>query len=526
MASTSQRTSINPFATNTSDIPDQRKSQTAAAPRKEIWSSLLKSVSTGKRMPEKQLLLLGGTPETQREFLESLSTETPRTRRPQSRKAPIANQYALGYTYQDVLDADHEDVLARLSVYTVADPSLAFSSLLKPLLTPKTLPNTLIVILLDWGQPWNWIRHLRDWIRLLRTIMISLDDESKDIMEETIVEWRDRKRNSATEGSTSNDEPTLPLGPGEWDEPLGVPLCVVCQNADKMQQLETERSWKDEQFDFVGQYIRTILLKHGASLIYTMPSAPGSLQALIHSSLGIQSTLQKKELKHEVSNRDKTLVPPNWDSWGKIRLMADNFDVEAISKIWSLEIQLSEAQATAGADKEEVQFSSTPKPEPNGIDLYERRIRDPKKDALMPGLVRKPENGIETESREVQSFLAEQAEILENLRKEDEKEKLVKDAKKTPASYLSSTDDRRDVEEHIGPVQFNMGGIQVDADDMLKRLKDREATRTTDSEPKTPTGGAKVDQEAENKRLKDFFANLAKKPSSATNSPRRGGTDT
>jgi dynein light intermediate chain 1 len=25
--------------------------------------------------------------------------------------------------------------------------------------------------------------------------------------------------------------------------------------------------------------------------------------------------------------------------------------------------------------------------------------------------------------------------------------------------------------EHIGPVQFNMGGIQVDADDMVQRLK-------------------------------------------------------
>lgn len=29
------------------------------------------------------------------------------------------------------------------------------------------------------------------------------------------------------------------------------------------------------------------------------------------------------------------------------------------------------------------------------------------------------------------------------------------------------------VNEHIGPVQFNMGGIQVDADDMLQRLKVR-----------------------------------------------------
>lgn len=64
----------------------------------------------------------GGTPESQREFLDTLSADTPSSlaagpasdpsllprdmRR--SRSAPIANQFALGYTYQDVLDADHE----------------------------------------------------------------------------------------------------------------------------------------------------------------------------------------------------------------------------------------------------------------------------------------------------------------------------------------------------------------------------------------------------------------------------------
>jgi hypothetical protein len=34
-----------------------------------------------------------------------------------------------------------------------------------------------------------------------------------------------------------------------------------------------------------------------------------------------------------------------------------------------------------------------------------------------------------------------------------------------------SLGDEARVNEHIGPVQFNMGGIQVDADDMLQRLK-------------------------------------------------------
>jgi hypothetical protein len=50
-----------------------------------------------------------------------------------------------------------------------------------------------------------------------------------------MLSWRDRGRGgnnldgtptaSGTEGDVS-----LPLGPGEWEEGLGLPLCVVCQN--------------------------------------------------------------------------------------------------------------------------------------------------------------------------------------------------------------------------------------------------------------------------------------------------------
>lgn len=67
-------------------------------------------------------------------------------------------------------------------------------------------------------------------MRLLRSVLVSLDDDAKVVMEEVMAEWRDRKRGgeaaSATTGAAAG---TIPLGPGEWDEGLGVPLCVVCQ---------------------------------------------------------------------------------------------------------------------------------------------------------------------------------------------------------------------------------------------------------------------------------------------------------
>ena len=50
-----------------------------------------------------------------------------------------------------------------------------------------------------------------------------------------MISWRDRGRggNALDGGGTSNTaegDVSLPLGPGEWEEALGLPLCVVCQN--------------------------------------------------------------------------------------------------------------------------------------------------------------------------------------------------------------------------------------------------------------------------------------------------------
>lgn len=136
----------------------------------------------------------------------------------------------------DVFANVFADILARLSLYLLTDPSSAFAPLLHPLLTPQSIPNTLIVILLDWSQPWSWLRQLREWIRLLRTVLVSLDDDCKEKMEEVMISWRDRGRggtnlDGGSTGLASESDVILPLGPGEWEEALGLPLCVVCQNA-------------------------------------------------------------------------------------------------------------------------------------------------------------------------------------------------------------------------------------------------------------------------------------------------------
>jgi len=58
-------------------------------------------------------------------------------------------------------------------------------------------------------------------------------------MEEVMIRWRDRGRGSTSlDGSggtfSTDGDVSLPLGPGEWEEALGLPLCVVCQNVRDM----------------------------------------------------------------------------------------------------------------------------------------------------------------------------------------------------------------------------------------------------------------------------------------------------
>jgi len=260
--------------------------------KKDLWSSMLSSVASGRRLPEKNIILLGGTVDSQREFFDAVSSATdPRRALDRnagpSRVPPVANSFALGYSYYDVLDADQEDTLARISLYTLTNPSPAFASLLRPLLHPRSIPNTLIVVLLDWSQPWKWMRQLREWILLLRTVLVSLSDGSKETMEEVMMAWRDRGRGGGInlDGSTAvpvgDSEVDIPVGPGEWEDALGLPLCVVCQNvglgrfhlaayphtdltllqAEKMEYLEKTQSWKEEEFDVVLQFMRTVLLR-------------------------------------------------------------------------------------------------------------------------------------------------------------------------------------------------------------------------------------------------------------------------
>jgi len=68
---------------------------------------------------------LGGTPDSQKEFLETLSSDPSNPQlsneKRKGRIPSVANEFALGYTYQDVLDADHDGMASGLRLCCVQE---------------------------------------------------------------------------------------------------------------------------------------------------------------------------------------------------------------------------------------------------------------------------------------------------------------------------------------------------------------------------------------------------------------------
>lgn len=140
--------------------------------------------------------------------------------------------------------------------------------------------------------------------------------------------------------------------------------------------------------------------------------------------------------------------------------------MEGVSTAWSIEIQ--DAPEPLESSQNAAQQNENADDGTSAVLVFEQTIQDPKRDTSIAHPATANGNTIEVETSDMQAFLAKQVELLEQLRAEDDKER---SSQPTPQLEMSPMEDEGRVNEHIGPVQFNMGGIQVDADDMLKKLK-------------------------------------------------------
>jgi dynein light intermediate chain 1, cytosolic len=108
--------------------------------------------------------------------------------RKQSGLPQLDGTLALGYTYIDVLDEENDDILARLTFSLLPNPSGSLTPLLHETFTPSLLSQTTCVILLDWANPWRWLRDLRDWISVVMGFLheTTRSEEYERVVSDTI----------------------------------------------------------------------------------------------------------------------------------------------------------------------------------------------------------------------------------------------------------------------------------------------------------------------------------------------------
>ncbi|RIA95346.1 dynein light intermediate chain-domain-containing protein [Glomus cerebriforme] len=368
----------------------------AANETEEIWSSILKGVASSKIVPTKSLLILGDRDSGKSALIRHLkgvedeeTFEAPNANGTMSKSVGTGtddisssdkqskNDLALSYTFVEVKDDEAEDTLARLGIYQLAGSHDSYQSLLRFALNSSTLPDSLVVIVLDWARPWTFIETLQRWIKFLEvgiegvkaegdigakdgwTKGKAVIDELKESIEKFIQNYVEPDSNNpnATVNSESDDV-VLELGPGVLTSNLAVPLVVVCAKSDNVSNLERDLEYKEEQFDYIQQSLRTICLKYGAALFYTSTRQPQTFTNLrkyiLHRLLGRSSSNDTKSaysfnIKANYVERDTVLVPTGWDSWTKIKFLKEGFDCDELLQGWDLDMGVKSATSEEGS---------------------------------------------------------------------------------------------------------------------------------------------------------------------------------
>ncbi|CAH1761360.1 7243_t:CDS:10 [Entrophospora sp. SA101] len=322
--------------------------------KEEIWSSILKSVASSKITPSKSILILGDRESGKSTLIRHLKGEEEED----AFEAPMVNGGAL----PNVKDDEAEDTLARLGIYQLAGSEDAYRPLLKFALNYKTLPDSLVVIVLDWTRPWTFIETLQRWIKFIESSIKDVCSEggtgSKsgwtkgkavvDELKESLERFIQKYTEPADPNNVTNE---LPLGPGTLTTNLGIPIVVS-------DYVEREFDYKEELFDFIQQSLRTICLK--SALFYTTIRQEQTFtdlrQYILHRLLGTKALSGDAKAtyafskKAHVVDRDTVMVPSGWDSWGKIKISKEGFDCEGLLNGWDLDMGYRDSSPQEGEE--------------------------------------------------------------------------------------------------------------------------------------------------------------------------------
>ncbi|KAK9472170.1 dynein light intermediate chain-domain-containing protein [Dipodascopsis tothii] len=317
----------------------------------EIWTPLLQSVVSTKATPTRTLIILGTQPQMQRAYIDLILASRAQSISVIPCPEPVANDFLAAYTYVDVNDVEQEDTLVRLEIYTIPTLHEAHASFLAQKLSGVNiqLSEVLVTVLLNCNEPQSWAGAIADWVLYLKGVLSQIDaDKVATGKDECIKRFQRLSSQPFLETAHVDRTFSIPevvhdLEQGMYDHPLGVELLVAVLETERMETLEAQNGWTDEEFDFIQQFLRTILLKHGASLIY-LNSDSDTLFPLLYHLLQIQSPVGLSDqpgfvaLRPNIIDRDKIVVPSAWDSWRKIEMLKEGFDISGVSAGWELDL--------------------------------------------------------------------------------------------------------------------------------------------------------------------------------------------
>lgn len=474
-------------------------SQHDAPPQHDLWSSILNSVKSSKAVSTRNIVLLGEPKSGKSSLISALASTSPggliagkssyaphdKTLASTSRHGAASNDLGLAYAYFDVGDErDRDEIVARVGTYTLYSSQPAYTSLLpfafpesnasltehdtaaamqalssaitsssstataaspnpNRLLEPKasidSLRDSIVVIVLDWEQPWTFLEQLRNWLSILLGLIdaaaggtlssqqqgdakwsrtrVALD-EMKERLEAYIRAYVEPPHKLAESGAAVASEQlngsstavqprtgqtdtfpapmtnvsvqldgtdANPLAEGTLTDNFGIPIVVVCTKADAISRLERDKEFKEEQFDYIQQVLRTICMKYGAALFYTSsmraqsidvlrsyllhrlftPTTASNLQQSQPSGGGSNSTAVSGPntaaaggvaafgfpFRASTTDRDTLIVPAGWDSWGKIKALREPFDCRSMARGWENDCEIERLRRARGLSK-------------------------------------------------------------------------------------------------------------------------------------------------------------------------------
>ncbi|EGC34618.1 dynein light intermediate chain [Dictyostelium purpureum] len=268
---------------------------------------------------------------------------------------------ALSYTFSDIYEDDtSEDPIGRINYWSLEGES-SQNDLLKFALSKENIENSMVIITLDFSQPWLLVESLKKWLGILEEHIKSIFKDDKNglrkLQDKLLVKWhqyvepqsqqtsQQQQQQQQQQNNTANpintpiqkkkkkrvnasyqdgDASVLPpLSENILINNLGVPILVACCKSDSVVMLEKDFDYKDELFDYIQQYLRRICLQYGAGLIYT--SAKKEINCDVSLEY-IENILFGFELKSKTQliEKDQIFVPAGWDTLAKIQVDFDN----------------------------------------------------------------------------------------------------------------------------------------------------------------------------------------------------------